>query len=284
MRYLASYERSVRGTFDFPIELYYVDSTHLRYEMPYHWHMEHELVLVLQGTLHLAVDGTQYDLAAGDSLMIPDGAIHGGTPDSCIYECVVFDLERFMPDASKCGTRLADLRASGARLEYRFSAGSTPATLASDLFQSMETENSGYEFTTTGLLWQLLGEILVHRLYRTTNSENLRQSHQIRAVKNVLNRIRNDYAKSLTLQDLASEAGLNPNYFCRSFRQVTGKTPMEYLNYYRIECAAELLCNTQDSITDIAFQCGFQDSSYFGRIFRRMKATTPRAYRKAHKK
>ena len=129
-----------------------------------------------------------------------------------------------------------------------------------------------------------MGEILVHRLYRTADSENPRQSRQIRAVKNVLNHIRNDYAKSLTLQDLAREADLNPNYFCRAFRQVTDKSPMEYLNYYRIECAAELLCNTQDSITDIAFQCGFQDSSYFGRIFRRMKATTPRAYRKAHKK
>ena len=53
MRYLAIHEHAVRGTFDFPIQLYYVDKTHPRYEMPFHWHMEHELILVLQGTLRL---------------------------------------------------------------------------------------------------------------------------------------------------------------------------------------------------------------------------------------
>ena len=57
MRYLASHEKAVRGTFDFPIQLYYVDAAHPRYEMPFHWHMEHELILVLQGVLHLSADG-----------------------------------------------------------------------------------------------------------------------------------------------------------------------------------------------------------------------------------
>ena len=45
MKFLASHESSTRGTFDFPIELYYVDKMHPRYEMPFHWHMEFELML-----------------------------------------------------------------------------------------------------------------------------------------------------------------------------------------------------------------------------------------------
>ena len=49
MRYLASHENTTRGTSDFPLELYYVDMLHPRYEMPFHWHMECELLLVLQG-------------------------------------------------------------------------------------------------------------------------------------------------------------------------------------------------------------------------------------------
>ena len=47
MKFLASHESSTRGTFDFPIELYYVDKMHPRYEMPFHWHMEFELILML---------------------------------------------------------------------------------------------------------------------------------------------------------------------------------------------------------------------------------------------
>lgn len=282
MRYLASHESAVRGSFDFPIELYYVDPTHPRYEMPLHWHMELELIMVLQGTLHLFVDGTPYYLTAGDSLLVPDGAIHGGSPNNCIYECIVFDLERFLPDASKCGTRLAELRSSGTRLECMFRSNTKAAKLVSDLFQAMETESNGYEFTTTGLLWQLMGVILTQHLYLLAKPEKQCQSRQIRAIKEVLTLIRNRYATPLTLEDLARKANLSQKYFCRLFRQVTGKTPIEYLNYYRIECAAEQLCCTQDTITDIAFRCGFEDSSYFGRMFHRMKSMSPRCYRSLH--
>ena len=103
MRYLATHEHAPRGTFDFPIELYYVDPSHPRYEMPFHWHMEHELILVLQGVLRLSVEGEAFELAPGDCMLIADGAIHGGTPEGCIYECLVFDLERFLAGTTTCG-------------------------------------------------------------------------------------------------------------------------------------------------------------------------------------
>ena len=60
MKFLASHESSTRGTFDFPIELYYVDKMHPRYEMPFHWHMEFELMLVLSGEFSLLIDGRSY--------------------------------------------------------------------------------------------------------------------------------------------------------------------------------------------------------------------------------
>ena len=68
MKFLASHESSTRGTFDFPIELYYVDKMHPRYEMPFHWHMEFELMLVLSGEFSLLIDGRSYLLHKGDIL------------------------------------------------------------------------------------------------------------------------------------------------------------------------------------------------------------------------
>ena len=224
MRYLASHEKAVRGTFDFPIQLYYVDAAHPRYEMPFHWHMEHELILVLQGVLHLSADGTGYNLGPGDCVLLADGCIHGGRPENCVYECVVFDLERFLTGAGVCGQQLAALLQTGARLEAFFAAGSQAAELVSGLFQAMETERPGYEFTTIGLLWQLLGEMLAHRLYRPALAEPARDSRRSQAVKQVLRRIRTAYAQPLTLAQLAAEAALEPKYFCRVFRQITGRT------------------------------------------------------------
>ena len=282
MRYLATHEHAPRGTFDFPIELYYVDPSHPRYEMPFHWHMEHELILVLQGVLRLSVEGEAFELAPGDCMLIADGAIHGGTPEGCIYECLVFDLERFLAGTTTCGQRVALLTEGEARLEGKFPAGTQAAAIVSQLFQAMETERPGYELTTMGLLWQLWGELLGQRLLGAAEPGPPRDIRRAQAVKIVLRRIRSSYGQPLTLEDLAAEAALEPKYFCRVFRQITGRTPINYLNYYRVECAAELLCTTQGSITDIALECGFGDVSYFSRMFRRYKGQTPGQYRRAH--
>lgn len=102
MKFLASHESSTRGTFDFPIELYYVDKMHPRYEMPFHWHMEFELMLVLSGEFSLLIDGRSYLLHKGDAAIISAGAVHGGTPSDCVYECVVFDMNRFLGSGSVC--------------------------------------------------------------------------------------------------------------------------------------------------------------------------------------
>ncbi len=64
----------------FPIELYYVDKMHPRYEMPFHWHMEFELMLVLSGEFSLLIDGRSYLLHKGDAAIISAGAVHGGAP------------------------------------------------------------------------------------------------------------------------------------------------------------------------------------------------------------
>ena len=67
MRYTGYQENKSRGTFGFPIQLYYVDVNHPQYEMPFHWHMECELILVLAGKFRLSVNGVNYTLEGGQS-------------------------------------------------------------------------------------------------------------------------------------------------------------------------------------------------------------------------
>ena len=86
--------------------------------------------------------------------------------------------------------------------------------------------------------------------------------------------------KDWTQQYLADVLNLSPEHFCRLFHSITGKSPIDYLNYYRIECACELLSSSQKSITEVAYSCGFNDLSYFNRIFKRYKKVTPGHYQK----
>jgi AraC-like DNA-binding protein len=59
---------------------------------------------------------------------------------------------------------------------------------------------------------------------------------------------------------------------------------MDYLSYYRVERACHLLAATSVTVTETAYRCGFNDSSYFVKIFKKYKGTTPRQYRKQFQK
>ncbi len=278
MNYLAYHERKVRGTFDFPIEYHYVDRAHPRYQMPFHWHMEHELILVRSGSFTLSLDSGTHTLSAGDSALIPDGVIHGGVPHDCVYECVVFDFARFVQENAIGRGALGVLLAEAAQHAQHFTRDSEPCRLVSALFVAMARETTGYEFITTGLMWQLMGLLVGHEV-ASPHAPERGQEKRAEQMKCALRRIRREYAEPLTLDDLASEADMAPKYFCRVFRQITGRTPIEYLNYYRVECAGERLRTTDEPITDIALSCGFNDLSYFTKTFRKFKGVSARQYR-----
>ncbi|MEJ6397326.1 helix-turn-helix domain-containing protein [Yoonia sp. 208BN28-4] len=78
---------------------------------------------------------------------------------------------------------------------------------------------------------------------------------------------------------LIAVAGRSHEHVCRTCKTYTGMTPSEYINQVRIEHAAHLLRSDERAIEDVVADCGFDNSSYFYRLFRRQYGTTPRRYR-----
>lgn len=278
MNYSSLYENKKRGVFDFPIELYYVDENSPRYQMPLHWHLEYELITVLEGEFELSLDGKKTILKSGDCAWIGDGVVHGGTPADCVYECVVFDLGTLLHDTPVCCASATKFLSSENGYTCVFKKGTVCAGLADRIFETMEKEQMGYEWITVGLMWQLMGTLLCEKKEYNENPSESRA--QINRLKNVLTYIKDHFDCTVTLQELAEIAGMSPRYFCRAFSSVTGKTPIAYLNYYRIEIAGEKLLMTKDTVTDIALSCGFNDASYFSKMFQRQKGVSPVKYRK----
>lgn len=277
MNYGSLYENKKRGTFDFPIELYCVDSASPRYQMPFHWHLEYELILVKSGIFELSLDGSVFAMNSGDCAWIGTGVLHGGTPEECIYECVVFDLGTLLRDTPICAKSAAEFLSDENEYTGVFRAGSVQSDLASRLLSAMRQEQKGYEWTTLGLMWQLMGSLINSR---PPSSSPSRDRQRLLRLKSVLSHIRNHYQNTMSLEELAAIAQMSPKYFCRAFSQMTGRTPVEYLNYYRIEQAGEQLVMTENSVTEIALNCGFHDMSYFSKTFTRYKGVSPRTYRK----
>ena len=277
-----------RGRFDFPIEFHHVARHHPRFYMPYHWHMEYEIDLVVRGSVTLTLNESQVHAKAGDIIFIRDGVVHGGHPETTdtIYDCIVFDMKKMLAGSHTFQDRIEDVL-KHVTLINKYLPASTPdiPRLIQHLFRSIKEEHTGYELVVTGLLYTFLGFIFQQGLYHEAASLPLREHRRkrITQLKQTFQLIDSQYQQPLTLTDLAQAANLSPNYFCRFFQKITHHSPIDYLNRYRIEMACLKLTHTNDSITEIAFSCGFNDVSYFIRLFRRYKETSPRKYKQLMK-
>ena len=99
-------------------------------------------------------------------------------------------------------------------------------------------------------------------------------------IKNAIQYMTQNYNKPLTLEETAAQVQLNPSYFSSLFKKSCGSSFKEYLNYIRIEESKHLLSNTNYSIIDIAIAVGFEEQSYFTRVFKKYTGLTPKQYRK----
>ena len=279
MKYFDYKEKKQHGTFDFPIEFYHVTPSHPRYNMPYHWHTECEIIRILEGEFSLIINDENILAKKGDIIFIHEGMFHGGTPNDCIYECIVFDMKVLLKENHTCTKQIQDIihqkKIIGPILDSNYDE---LKSCCDGLFKSMKYENVGYEFITQGSLYYLIGTILKYKLYKSKNKNSKRTEERILHFKNVLSLIESEYSSTLTLDDLSRAAGMTPKYFCKFFHEMTNKTPIEYLNYYRIESACEQLLTTDYSITEIALNCGFNDSSYFIKTFKKHRGVTPKQY------
>ena len=86
-------------------------------------------------------------------------------------------------------------------------------------------------------------------------------------------------SEKLSLAQLGEIVHTNPSYLSHVFRETTGFSLWDYIIARRIELAKHLLLNSNRKILDIAFECGFQNSTHFNKSFRRQTGITPSEYR-----
>jgi len=99
-------------------------------------------------------------------------------------------------------------------------------------------------------------------------------------VAKVLKLIDSRYSEPLGLDEMASVAGMGRTSFCRHFRRKMGVSPVTYLIRQRIGHARKELVETEDTISEVAFRCGFNNLSHFNRQFREHFGETPRDLRR----
>lgn len=109
------------------------------------------------------------------------------------------------------------------------------------------------------------------------------ESSRLSAVKNMMHAIHSGYAEKLTLEEIAGAGHVCKSACEKLFHTYLHCTPVEYLQRFRLQKAAERLCKTETPVAQIALDCGFSGASYFTGCFKKIYGCTPKAYRSSRK-
>lgn len=108
------------------------------------------------------------------------------------------------------------------------------------------------------------------------------KGNDIEKIDTVYNYVLNHFKTDFSVQYIAAKCNMNTAAFCRYFKKKTGKTFKDFMNEIRLGNAAKLLLKGDLTIAEVAFASGFNNPSYFNRLFKRMKGTTPTIYRQQY--
>ena len=141
-------------------------------------------------------------------------------------------------------------------------------------------ENPISQLRLKASLLNIIGTLAEHALL--TSNEPVRNP-RVELLKTVISYIRQNYQQPLSLGKLAALAAMNEQYFCRFFKKALGKTPVSYINSFRIQHAATLLCTTELPVTEICLESGFNNLGHFMKEFKKATRFTPLQFRRQNK-
>ena len=278
-------ENRVHGEPIYPVSTYRITCPPEEPLLDLHWHDELEFLLVTEGTAAFRVDAADFELRAGEAMFVNSGELHSGRvagDEPVTFLAVVFGADLFGDVREKTYDRyIFPLVQRNYDVPSKIGRDSeTERSIVSmlrDLFEANETEAPMRELTTKGLLHLCVAQLL--RLGGENRKPEAADA-RIDRLKTVIAYIEERCEEPVALRDLAGIAGMSEAYFCRFFKKITTKTPVEYVNSVRIQRAAELLRRTDRKIMAIALEVGFSNLNHFNGEFKRRFGCTPSEYRK----
>ncbi|SFS84014.1 AraC family transcriptional regulator [Paenibacillus sp. BC26] len=280
-------ENRRHGSPGLPVGIYRMEQAAGEPILDNHWHEEAEFLLVESGEAVFQIGLSTYTVGAGEVLFIPGGELHGGyspTGGACSYSALVFDPDWLMSPGDSLTIQYLEPIKRGRLVPepHAVAESELAAALRRGLTPLLELETSeepAKAFRLKAGLYQLFAEYVsreafVHRVPRSSLD-----MHTQERLKTVLTYIDVHYARKLTIRELAAEAGMSEGHFTRVFKSFMRKTPVEYINLLRIRIAAALLADSNTSVGEAALESGFDNFSYFCKMFRTVYQCTPSDYR-----
>ncbi|MCH5247876.1 MAG: helix-turn-helix domain-containing protein [Muribaculaceae bacterium] len=271
---------------------YLVDRIKIGFDYPLHQHDEFELNFVTncEGARRIVGDSVE-ETGMFDLVLVGSNLEHTWEQHKCLSNNMREITIQFSPSLLSDNLLDKNQLVSFKSLFENAKAGiafDTPCILKvySRLDEITKIQQGFYRVLK---LLEILFELSIDKNYRLLNPNRDSNSSSVGTSSNsriqkIEDYIKQNYKDHLTLESLASIAGMSPTSFSRFFKEKTGRTVSDYIIDIRLGHATRKLANDKDPITEVCFDCGFNNISNFNRLFKRKKGCTPHEFRDNYRK
>ncbi len=231
-----------------------------------HWQDNPELLYFIEGEAEVVSDVQHEVCRTGDIAFFNCTHLHTVHPitESCKYYCLIIDARFLISQGIPVNRLNAQLCIRDQLLNGLFD----------QLIQEFLTQDAYYKTAIKACTLTL-----ITRIFRQFSDKGVhttpRQDKQIQMVKTAIQFLHENFQREMSIDEISAVTGFSKYYFCRGFKEVTGHTVIDYLNFVRCTHAQRLISSGQYNVGEAAELSGFSNSSYFSKIYRRYMGVLP---------
>lgn len=239
-----------------------------------HNHRDFEILVIKEGKAYFSIDDNTFLVETGDVILVNPHEIHSAYTTAefipLSHYCITFDLSLLLASPAHPATEICNKLIEG-RLKFDNLIKSQKINeLVLKTEQIFTEKNEGWEFFVSSILFEIFGHLCHSKNFTVTSTPT--KSHIF--IKKVLEFVENNFKDNITSSHAAEKLCYDKSYFCRLFKKNFGQSFGQYLNFHRIKHATEMM-HSGYSVSQAAFSSGFNNLSYFTKVFKKYNNTLP---------
>jgi AraC-type DNA-binding domain-containing proteins len=236
-----------------------------------HWHEGIEIILALEGEMEIHCNENRMLLKQGNIAVMNSNRLHVvGTSGFCKFHCLITDL----PILTGAGFPVETTW-----LEDHFS-GESFRGIFSSIDKEMTQKRPYYKSAVRGMVTELFAHLYRSHSAAASLNDDRKQSGRLTLTRDAIGFIHEHCCEDIDIDDISAHLGFSKYYVCHVFKEITGRTLVDYINLLRCINARNLLISGEYNIGESAAQSGFRNLSYFSKTYKRLMGELPSGHAK----
>ena len=244
------------------------------WQMPkYHYHKEYEIYILERGTRSVFIDESFFRIEPYTVMLFKPNISHRSAGEAFSRTSVYFSEDfldlYFSAEAKKLLLKCFDTPI----MQLGIAEFSKLKKITLKMSSENIKNNDNFIFSYLSEMLTILSEMPLEASIAQLPEKN-------KLIDDIILYIDKNYLNISDLSQISNQFLITKNHLCRIFKNYTNLTVISYINLMKIQLSCDKLINTSKSVTDIAFECGFNSAMYFDRIFKRIMNMSPQDFRK----